>query len=605
MIGLPSRKAWAVTAFSMLWLVLPISAGAQQQFFYGLSSRFELSDSVEVPQADADTLARLEQAKAFAADRQYDEAIEALRQVMEQDAGRVIAASDRRYTSVREYCHMRPGDIARRGASRSIAGASTPRPHTCSKRRPRSRSAARLRRLVDQYFASSVGDEALLALGDMALERGEHGEARSWWERLIPTPPQSVSREHFERVLADDQLPAGRRQELEKWYAADSALPPQAYWLRGDESLDDATRRSLVEFWNARGSTPNRLAYPDSDVDMAAIRARLVLVSILEGSLARAADELAGFKALHGEVRGRLGGLEVNYGDALTDLLAKAHEWPPAAERRDWPTFAGAMSRSHAAPVPLSPDVPLWSEAIQLPKAPVTDSFYPSPRVAETKNELLSYHPIVVGNLLAVNTLHEIRVYDVRTGRPAWGADATIFRPAEPVTERLHGTISTLGVPRFTLTAQDGFLYGRMGDPLTTRPEDNLNYRQPSYLVGLDLTSEGRLAWPPIRAEEKWAFEGSPVSDGRRVYVALRHGTRPQLHVASYDARTGRPLWRQFVASAETPARGQSGECTHNLLTLVDGVIYLNTNLGAVAALTADTGRPLWIVRYPRAKREI
>ena len=53
--GLPSRKAWAVTAY-VLWLLHPLSAGAQQ-FFYGLSSRFELSDSIEVPQADADTLA--------------------------------------------------------------------------------------------------------------------------------------------------------------------------------------------------------------------------------------------------------------------------------------------------------------------------------------------------------------------------------------------------------------------------------------------------------------------------------------------------------------------------------------------------------------------
>lgn len=600
MIGLPSRKVWAVTALALY--LLPAGVDAQQQFFYGLSSRFELSDSVEVPQADADTLARLEQARAFAADQQYDEAIEALRQVMEQDTGRVIRASDRRYTSVREYCHMRiaalPAEALALYRGRVDAQASG-----LFKEATTERSAAKLRQLVDQYFASSVGDDALMALGEMALERGEHGEARSWWEKLIPTPPQSISREHFERVLADEQLPAEHRQELEKWYVADSALPPQSYWLRRDEPLDDAARRSLVEFWNARGILPGRLAYPDCDIDMPGLRARLVLVSILEGSLARAAEELTGFKTLHNDARGRLGGLEVTYSDALTDLLAKARDWPAEAEGRDWPTFAGAQSRSHAGPVALSPDVPLWTEAIPLPKAPVTDSFYPSPRVAETKNELLSYHPIVVGNLLAVSTLHEIRVYDVRTGRPAWGADATIFRPAEPVSERLHGTVSTLGVPRFTLTAQDGFLYARLGDPLTTRPEDHLNYRQPSYLVGLDLAGEGRLAWPPLRAEEKWAFEGSPVSDGRRLYVALRHGTRPQLHVACYDARTGRRVWRQFVASAETPARGQSGECTHNLLTLKNGVIYANTNLGAVAALSADTGRPQWIVRYPRAKK--
>lgn len=598
--GLPSRKVWAVTAY-LLWLLTPCPVEAQQ-FFYGLSSRFELSDSVEVPQADADTLARLEQAKAFAADHQFDEAIEALRQVMEQDVGRVIAAGDRRYVSVREYCQMRlaalPAEALALYRGRIDAQAAR-----LFKEAIDARDADKLRQLVDQYFASSVGDDALVALGDMALERAEHGEARGWWEKLIPMPPQSIPRELFERALADDQLSAERRQEFEKWYLADSALPPRAYWLRGDEILDDAARRSLVEFWNTRVAISSRLAYPDSDVDMASIRARLVLVSILEGSLARASDELHGFQSLHAMASGRLGGLEVNYADALTDLLAKAREWPPEVQSRDWPTFAGAQSRAHAGPVTLAPDVPIWSAAIQLPKAPVTDSFYPSPRVAETKNALLSYHPIVVGKLLAVNTLHDIRVYDVRTGHPAWGADAVIFRPAEPVVERLQGVTSTLGVPRFTLTAHDGFVYARLGDPLTTRPEDSSNYRQPSYLVGLDLAGEGRLAWPAIRAEEKWAFEGSPVSDGRRLYVAMRHGTRPQLHVACYDARSGRPIWKQFVASAETPARGQSGECTHTLLTLVDGMIYVNSNLGAVAALAADTGRPQWIVRYPRAKK--
>ena len=88
---------------------------------------------------------------------------------------------------------------------------------------------------------------------------------------------------------------------------------------------------------------------------------------------------------------GTLGGLEVNYVDALTDLLAKARigrPRPNAATGRHSPR----QSRSHTAPTQLT-DVPLWSEAIQLPKAPVTDSFYPSPRMAETKHELLSYHP--------------------------------------------------------------------------------------------------------------------------------------------------------------------------------------------------------------------
>jgi len=601
--GFVNPRTWLAGAAAWVSLACVATGWCQgQPFFYSLSSRFELSDAVEVSRADADTQARLEQAKAFAADGQWDEAIETLRQVMESDTGRVIAASDRRYVSVREYCHMRIAALPEEALAlyRSRVDAQAKRLLDAA---VAERDAASLRRVVDEFFASSSGDDALLALGDMALEHGDHGEARSWWEKLIETPPYSMPREIFECVMADEAIAADVRQQLQHWYQADSAMPPSAYVLRPDEALDDRVRTALVDFWKKRGVAPTRLAYPHSDLDLAGVRARLVLVSILEGSRKRAEDELAGFQAMHSAATGRLGGLEVNYSQALTALLAKSQAWPQAAAEQDWPTYAGAMSRSKVARVAFEPDALLWPEPAVLPKPPITDSFYPSPRVAETKNELLSYHPILVGNLVLVNTQNEIRAYDVRTGKPAWGNDPVIYRPAEPIAERMHGTPSTLGVARFTMTAHEGLLYARMGDPLTTRPEDNSIYHQPSYLVCLDLSSEGRLVWPPLRLEDKWAFEGSPVTDGRRVYVAVRHGARPQSHVACYNARTGRQLWRQFVASAETPARGQSGECTHNLLTLVDGVVYVNTNLGAVAALAAETGRPIWIVRYPRAKK--
>ncbi len=605
--GAAVRALFATAASVVLWSAAAAPCQAQH-FFSTFSSRFELADSVEVPLADADTQARLEQAKALAADGLWDETVEALREIMESAPHRVLPASDRRFISVRDYCHQRlvalPAEALKLYRSRVDPQARQMFDDAIARN-----DADGLRSLVEQFFASSSGDNALLALGDMALERGRHGEARAWWEQLIETPPQSVTREVFVRVQADEDLSPTQRELLEHWYRPDSAEPPAAYWLRNDERLDDPARVALIDLWKGHQVLPTRLAYPSSaqagegQIDLAAVRARLVLASILEGSLLRARGELSGFRDLHPDARGRLAGIEGNYGETLAALAEQAAKWPAAAASTDWPTFAGAPTRSHVGPASVTPDSLLWSEPIALPKVPATDSFYPSPRVAETKNELLSYHPIVVGNFVAVNTLHEIRIYDVRTGKAAWGGGPVIYRPAEPVLQRFQNVTSTLGVARFTMTAYDGFLLARMGDPLTSRPEDSLNYQQPSYLVNLDLQGEGRLVWPPLRCEDKWSFEGSPISDGRRVYVALRHGTRPQTHVACYDARNGRQLWRQFVASAETPARGQSGECTHNLLTLVDDTVYVNTNLGAVAALDAAHGRPRWIVRYPRAKR--
>ena len=81
-----------------------------------------------------------------------------------------------------------------------------------------------------------------------------------------------------------------------------------------------------------------------------------------------------------------------------------------------------------------------------------------------------------------------------------------------------------------------------------------------------------------------------------------RNDIRPQAHVACFDTTTGRMRWRRFVCAAETPARGTLAECTHTLLTLAGGTIYVNTNLGAVASLAVEDGRINWLSLYPRVR---
>ena len=101
--------------------------------------------------------------------------------------------------------------------------------------------------------------------------------------------------------------------------------------------------------------------YPDTTLDLAAVRARLVLVSILEGSRQRAAAELAEFARLHPNAQGRLGGKQGRYVDLLKELLAESTAWPaPAVESRladlrrqflpkqDRPA-AGGRGRGHVA----------------------------------------------------------------------------------------------------------------------------------------------------------------------------------------------------------------------------------------------------------------
>ncbi len=394
---------------------------------------------------------------------------------------------------------------------------------------------------MEQAFASSWGDDALLALGEMALESADYASARWYWERIIPHAP-----------------PAGQP----------STWP----------------------------------GYPDTDLDLAGVRARLVLVSILEDSTTRAREELDQFTRLHGEARGWLGGREVKYAEALRALLLESASWPMPPQNNDWPTFAGSPERNTVSPQKFEVGAVAW----RLPLPEVDASAYRH-GVVSTADAVkrLSYHPVLVGDLVLVNTPGEILAAQLSTGKPAWGnITPAIFRDQlDQSAVDLFSASNTLGVPRFTMTVRGNKLFAYLGTGITSFPQGEPASIRSGHLVCLDLSAEGRLLWK-IEPEEGWAFDGSPVADSAGVYVAMRRiDVRPRAAVACFDAQSGRLRWRQFVVSAETPAGGIIFQVTHNLLTLAGERIYFNTNLGAVAAMNNVDGRLRWVSLYPRQRR--
>ena len=200
----------------------------------------------------------------------------------------------------------------------------------------------------------------------------------------------------------------------------------------------------------------------------------------------------------------------------------------------------------------------------------------------------------------------ESQVFGFRadSGSPAWGDnEPSIYRDAEDAPVPPPGAGPVFGVPRYSLTIADGRLYARLGTPITNFPQQPGIVSSGGSIVCLDLRAEGKLLWRST-AEEGWAFDGVPIIAGARMFVAMRHADiRPQAHVACFDTTTGRMRWRRFICAAETPVRAAMSECTHNLLTYSGGTVYVNTNLGAVAALAADSGRINWLSLYPRARR--
>jgi len=518
---------------------------------WGLMSRFELSDSVALDEATSVAKTHLERVKAFLATEQWDEAIETLRQVMENDGDKVTAVNESRYISIRDYCHLQIATLPP-SALQLYRDRVDPQAAKWLQAGLANRDADMLLQVVDRLFCSRWGDDALFALGELALERGDFGAARGFWDQLIP--------------------PSLRSEAAPTW-----------------------------------------LAYPDSDIPLVDVYARLVLVSILEGSRELAGDELKAFRERYGDATGRLGGREVNYAEMLTALLETSGDWETFEPSSDWATFGGSPERNAMAASSCRPDYVAWR--FTLPKAPAADGGGAGRvhlRVAETSRDLLSYHPLILGDMVLVNSIDRIWALSLTTGQPYWADDDLettevdwIYESPRPSPDPVQLLRNSLGTARFTMTAHNGKLYARMGDPRTASQRDPLSRAGAGYLVCLDLASQGYVVWtsqPP--GDGELAFEGAPIVDGENVYVALRRSdVRPQAHVACYDAETGKLRWTRFICGAETPAQGQADEITHNLLTLHHDTLYYNTNLGAVAAIAARDGHVKWVSLYPRATR--
>jgi outer membrane protein assembly factor BamB len=606
----PVCRAWLAPILLIGWLLMP--ALARGQLYY--SSRFELPEAVALDQTDSATRTHLERVRACLADEQWDEAVETLRQIMENQGGKVIHLSGQRYGNLRDFCHLRISALpspaldlyrdrvdpqARQWYEEAVAG----------------RDVDGLRRVVDRFFCSTWGDNALLALGELALEQADYPLARACWERLIPAPPTRIPGPEFEAVRRAEGLPAERARLLDRWYrvAGTDESPYYLLTAEGPGPLPDEEIAALVELWNARGLLPERLRYPQTDLPLADIRARLVLVSILEGSDERAAHDLQTFAQLHPDAEGKLAGRTGKYTDLLSGLLKSSREWPEIESSQRWNTFAGGPQRNGIGPPLFELGELRWK--IDLPRYQANDAAISRDfgmaqrRPAEGNDGLLSYYPLVVGDVVFVADQSEIRAYDLHTGQPAWGAEA-IYKDRPDGELRAHTRPRTLGAPRFTLTTDGQRLFARMGSPITSNMNDSPFPTAGGALVCLDLSRQGSLLWKLQPDDDNWSFEGTPVVEGSRIYVAMRRSEiRPQAYVACYDtdrmtmvrkAPVPALQWRRMICSAYTPGRGQTYEITHNLLTLDRGTLYYNTNLGAVASLDAQDGQINWLTLYPR-----
>jgi outer membrane protein assembly factor BamB len=537
----------------------------------------------------------LRQIDQMAADGQYDEAVGRLRRLAEERGDALVGVGRRsedragfqRYLPLRTLCELR------------LAAWATTQPEALALYRRRvdplaqrwyaeavgARDEDQLLRLTQQMLMSSYGDDALLRLGDMHLQRGRYRAARACWEKLSPTLRSSAAVDSFPPAVAGGPL----------WLA-----------LRGVDW--SAEGEQIAEKINSARISISAAAYPDTDLPLSEIRARLVLASILEGSFDRAEVELILFRHLHGQAQGTLAGRTGALSQLLAEMLQQAQSWSEGVDRTDWPTFAKTQRRDGVAERSVDPPgAPTWR--YKLPRLTRRIAF-PSLTAVRPETEsvpMLGYFPIVVGDAVYLSGARRIWGWNLDDGSPLAnrpGADKNLLADFPLIADTDFDISAQTEPPMAYCLVSDGRRYlARMGPSPARDAREKLIERQRSILTGREVGTNKALFEEDIfPAGDEGQFEGAPVLDDRNLYVLMRKvepGSTVNLFVACYDLRNGAPRWRRWLCGSSN--RDLLAEIPPALLTLSGETLLVNSNLGCVAAVSTRDGRPLWALEYPPA----
>jgi outer membrane protein assembly factor BamB len=627
-------RASSPTLFTLYFAGLLVPSFLAQQAAYAqLLLRTGRLTPAQVETIDGATRAHFERADQFLSQERWSEAVDALRRGLEGEPGRFAPLASPTGAEERDddFVTFVP---ARQAAQLRLIGWKRRAPEALAHYRiftgaladdwlargKAERDPAPLRRIVDQAYASRATEDALRLLGEMALAQGQHQAARRYFEQLHPalTVTSTAAREL--------QIPSGI-----SWWHVLRKLPLEHLWERFEPWLRGEADDS-----------PGRLSCPDPQAPLSDAWARLVLVSILEGSLERAKLELEILRRLAPEAEGELAGRRGTWTALLEHLLKDGAAWPEPKTARDWPTFAGDAERNATANAPAAaPTLGLrsvWS--YPLPKLQGDKDLLAvgRARVAEDVTSLLSYHPAVIGQtvLLRSDAVGKsfVTALDLRTGEVKWrvdfprggGMEPTLGddrdRPGTEVNDVHAAFLRQLGVARYTVEVSSGQAFVRLGSPVAlaaSRKLARLLAKDQGFLIGFDLQTQGKpLEGFPIFPESAaWGFEGTPIVRDGDLYVlsSLREGTNATSYLACYelsttpravpadaDARpTGKLRWRTKLGTSESLGEGEIDDLSYNLLALHEDTLYANTNRGLVAAVDRRSGEAKWLTRYPRA----
>ncbi len=564
-------RSCLLLAIAVLCVAGAVRVGAQTPHQSGSKFYPDSSDTAE---------ALLRNAAGHARDGQWAEAIEIFQRIIDQYSDKVAKlprAEDPKgdddfvlFVDLRVHCHRSLAKLPPEGRAiyRNRVDGMAQRWFQEGQTR---RDAGLLRRVVDVAFCSSWGDDALDLLGDLAFQDGRFGEALAMYRRLVPDG-------------ADDTL---------------------------------------------------ALIHPDPSVDLARIAAKKILCRAAAGESLAVSSEIDAYRRRFPDASGTLAGRKGPYAQIVEQSLRLDHLASGAQPDSRWPTFAGSLERSRVVAEAVDVGSLQWKVPLErIVQAGPGNAYGASRPLASggaSQERLLGYHPIVLGDQVIVCDGTRVLAYNLsdRPGGRDTGAALTI-EPAwkhDPEAAVPHVYRSSASIPRYTLTAVGHRIFARMGAPT---PPAYMGFNRSggggtSSIIALDSSAQGKLLWlqkasdlvlpnrPADRVGRSVSFEGTPVADSQRVYVAVTdRREQTATYVVCFDAETGVRRWVRYLGAAATDQDNMMamggiafgsppvGDYGHRLLSLAGPHLFYQTNLGAVVAMEAETGVVRWVASYPR-----
>ena len=479
------------------------------------------------------------------------------------------------FVDIRQYCQRRIAEMPPEGRAiyRSRVDAQA---EGWYRRGVADRDRVALRRVVEQAFCSSWGDDALDLLGDLAFQDGRFAEALTAYRQIVPD----------------------------------------------------------------RAGEPLGLVHPDPDVDLARVAAKKLLCRAALGDSPPTKADLDAFAAAYPQAKGRLAGRDGTLLKDVSEAISSDHLAAPVQLDGRWPTFAGSPSRSKVAPGAIDVGSFQWRvklEPVPANRGPVAYNghrgFTPAP--APTPGDpILAYHPIVLNDQVVIADDHQIAAYSLNARAEGKDGAVEVAWKHDENQGSMPPAKNQQGAARYTLTASGDRIYARTGAVGSSVAMNmrmmNVNVpAPPSFIVAVERSTEGKVLWRRAASEVELprrgaadaalpsaSFEGTPVADARAVYVALTvTGHMTSCYVAALDAETGHPRWVRHLGDSNSPAKNNpqmmnmgmqvvpDTDSGSRLLSLEGPTVYYQTNLGAVAALDVETGSLRWLAAYEQQDR--